>query len=92
MKLDSYILLWVVMAAVVISLAIYRRVIAGHEDYAIHMKESEALQTVQQASIAKKINKIDFWGEVLTVVTLAAGVVLGSVYLWQVWQDSQVMK
>ena len=92
MKLDMYILMWVAMAAVVISLAIYRKMVASHEDYAIHMKESEALQTTQQAQIARKLDKIDYLGEVLTVVTLVAGLVLSCVYLYGVWQDSFIAK
>lgn len=92
MKLDMYILMWVVLAAVTISLAIYRKIVANHEDYAIHMKESEALQTTQQAQIAKKLDMIDYLGEVLTVVTLVAGLVLSGAYLYGIWQSSLIVR
>ena len=52
------------------ALAIYRRVLAPEECDVLHLRESELPLVPRQAEFAQRLNKLDFWGKVLTVGAL----------------------
>jgi len=78
-----YIVLWVVLALVVFALIIYRRMVASHEDDALHLGQAGAV--AQQTGIAQKLEQIDKWGKILTAAVAVYGLLLGSLYLYQGW-------
>lgn len=78
---------WVALACAVAGLAIYRRLIAGHEDDMLHMRDSEAARIPVQVAIASRLEIIDRWGKILTVFAVVCGVLLAVAYLYQVWME-----
>jgi len=72
----------------VLSLAGYRRLVANHEDDLVHLGDADAVVINAQKSMADRLSWIDKWGKILTVLTVALGLVLGSIYLYQGWTDS----
>jgi len=68
------------------ALAIYRKLLSMKEDDYIHVGPGEEKLIPQQLAMAEKMAKIDRWGEVLTVVTVAFGLILGAAYLYHVFQ------
>jgi len=80
-----FVVLWVVLAAAVIGLIIYRRIIAASEDDMIHISDASGAVTSQQVTVAQKLDQIDKWGKMLTVVAVAYGVVLAGIYVYQSW-------
>ena len=80
-----FVVLWAVLALAVISLIVYRRVVAAGEDDMIHISDAAGSVTSQQVTVAQKLDQIDKWGKMLTVVTAVYGIVLVGVYVYQSW-------
>ncbi|MBZ5608465.1 MAG: hypothetical protein LAP38_09420 [Acidobacteriia bacterium] len=83
--------LWIVWAALtlfVIALALVRKFTSLKEDDLIHLSGSPEAAISQQFTVATKLDKIDYWGKLLTVVDVAFGVVLALVTLYITWQNS----
>lgn len=85
--LMPYAAAWVVLALVVIGMAFYRRNIASHEDDMVHLS-GEAKVIAEQEVVAKKLDTIDKWGKVLTVLLVVSGIALASMYGLRVWEES----
>ena len=83
---------WVALACGVLILAIYRRRLASHEDDTLHVSDAQAGQITKQAVAAHRIEVIDRWGKMLTVIGAVYGLLLGAAYFYQYWvQSSQQM-
>jgi hypothetical protein len=85
---NFWVILWIVLALCVAVLALYRRMVASHEDGIVHVTSGESRVLTQQATFAQKIDKIDFWGKTLTIVLVAYGLILGAWMLYQMWEQS----
>jgi len=85
---NIWVILWIVLAACVAALALYRKMVASHEDDTVHVISGERSVVAQQATFAQKIEKIDFWGKTLTIVLIVYGVVLAAWILYQLWEQS----
>ena len=86
--IDSYlpfVIAWAALAVVVIVMAIYRSVIAIHEDDSLHIRDDEAGVVAEQTALGRKLDVLDRWGKILTVVTVATGLALASVYVYSSW-------
>jgi hypothetical protein len=80
-----FLVLWAALALVVIGLIVYRRIVAAAEDDMIHIGDAGVSVTSQQVTVAQKLDQIDKWGKMLTAVTVAYGVILAGVYVYQTW-------
>ena len=83
--------LWIVWSALtlfVISLALIRKFTARREDDLVHLSGAAETAISQQVMVATKLDKIDHWGKLLTVVDVAFGVVLFAITLYITWQNS----
>jgi len=78
---------WVAVTAGVIVLATYRKVLSREECDVLHLRESEMPLVPQQEELAHRLEKVDFWGKVLTIASVAYGLVLGALLLYQVWSQ-----
>lgn len=86
------VVVWMLLAAMVIGLALYRKLVSGEELDIIHVRDAEANLIPQQKFVARRLDWIDHWGKLLTVTTVAFGFFIAVVYLLQVWQDSYHIK
>lgn len=87
--------LWIVWSALtlfVISLALIRKFTARNEDDLVHLSGAADTAISQQVAVATKLDKIDHWGKLLTVVDVAFGVVLFAVTLYITWQNSLALE
>jgi len=84
-NLLPFTILWVILATIVIGVLMYRRWISRDEDDSLHVMESETGVVSRQAAMAQKLESIDRWGKVLTVVALVYGLLLGLVYLYKAY-------
>jgi hypothetical protein len=82
-----FVALWAVLAAVVLSMVVWRKVVASNEDDQIHVLDSESASLSRQSQLANKLDKIDRWGKTLTVITLVFGVALAAVFIYHGWVD-----
>ena len=88
MKILPYAISWVVLATVVIALAVYRKVISNSEDDTLHVLDKEAAIVSQQVTVARKLESIDKWGKVLTVLVVLYGLAIAGAYVYLGWVQS----
>ena len=79
MSLILGVILWAALALVVVGLAIYRNILGIHEP-ALHVARASA--GVKEAKEFSREETIERWGRRLTVIVIAYGLVLASVYLF----------
>ncbi|QOY89627.1 hypothetical protein [Paludibaculum fermentans] len=84
MNLLPFAIVWAVLGVIVLSLALMRRSVSANEDDSIHLGAASGAID-QQMTTAKKLEAIDKWGKLLTVVLAVTGLVLAILYGMQVW-------
>lgn len=75
--------LWGVLALVVLALAGYRKLVSGQEDETLHL--SNPSESAHQVNVAGKLEHIDRWGKLLTIVAVVYGILLLAAYTYQTW-------
>jgi predicted membrane protein len=76
---------WIVLALAVIVLLVRRKAVASHEDDTLHVLDGGS---ADQPVVAHKLDQIDKWGKILTVIAVVYGVVLGAAYAYQAWIEA----
>jgi hypothetical protein len=77
------VVIWAILTLVVSLLAGYRKIISANEDETLHL--TNPIESVHQVGIAHRLDVIDKWGKLLTVIAAAYGFVLAIVYTYQTW-------
>jgi hypothetical protein len=77
-----------VLGIATLALALYRIVLAMHEDNYVHLVEGEQRMIAPQIAAFNRVNTVDRWGIALTIVTLVLGLSLVAEYLYRVWLSS----
>jgi hypothetical protein len=86
MSLNPFLVLWGLLAVTVLALFIWRRAVASKEDDNLHVLDGAAVEkTAEQSILAQKLDLIDKWGKIATVVTVVYGLILGGVYMYLSW-------
>ena len=78
--------LWLLLAVVVLALIAYRKVVSTKEDETLHLGNAAA--STEQLTVAHKLEVIDKWGKLLTVVAVVSGLLLAAGYTYQTWLSS----
>ena len=88
MTATFFVSVWIVLGAATLILAIYRRVLATHEEEdVVHLAPGEEREIAKQKSLAHRLTAIDQWGITMTVITAVIGLGLASAYLYQAWES-----
>ena len=82
-NLTPAVVVWIVLAIATLGLALYRKLISASEEDLIHLGPGEERQIPQQVALEAKLRAIDRWGKTLTVITVAIGLAMAAVYLYQ---------
>ena len=81
LNLGPFIVLEALLAVSVLTLFIWRKTVAHNEDDSLHvLHQSTAVS--QQAAVAHKLDVIDKWGKILTVLTVVFGLAVGAAYVY----------
>ena len=80
MNLFPLLVVWVVLALSVLALFIWRQGVARGEDDSLHVMHG-AIAT-QQTSLAQKLEVIDKWGKIMTVITVVLGLAIAAAYVY----------
>jgi hypothetical protein len=78
-NLIPYVAVWAVVALSVIALLVMRKMVASKEDDQLHVLHGAS---EQQVSVASKLEVIDRWGKILTVVAVVLGLAIATVYVY----------
>jgi hypothetical protein len=74
---------WALLALVVVAMAGYRKMISVQEDETLHLGSPS--ENIHQVEISHKLDVIDKWGKLLTVVAAVYGLLLAIAYTYQTW-------
>jgi len=81
LSFGPFIVLETFLLAGVLALLIWRKMVASKEDDNIHVLHGDAVLP-QQEAVAHKLDVIDKWGKILTVVTVVFGLLVGAAYVY----------
>jgi hypothetical protein len=79
LDLRPYIAVWAVVVLSVLGLFIRRKMVASKEDDQIHVMSGP---NPQQSIIAAKLDVIDKWGKIMTIVAVVFGLVIAFLYVY----------
>jgi len=82
MNFTPYLVAWAVIAAVTITLLIYRAVVGAHEDESLHVAGGGARLVAEQQAMFKKLGVIERWTKIFLILTVVYGLALGGAYLY----------
>jgi hypothetical protein len=88
MNLIPFVVAWSLLAAAVLGLAIYRKMVARSEDDFIHIRDIDTALIAKQQAVSSRLNFVDHWGKTMTIVVFVLGLLLATVYIWQTWVES----
>ena len=80
MNLFPLLVVWVVLALSVLALFLWRQAVARGEDDSLHVMHG-AIAT-QQTALAQKLEVIDKWGKIVTVITVVLGLAIAAAYVY----------
>ena len=75
--------IWALLALVVVLMAGYRKMISVQEDETLHIGSPS--ENMHQIDISHKLDVIDKWGKLLTVIAAVYGLLLAIAYTYQTW-------
>lgn len=84
-NLVPFAVLWGILALIVLSLIVIRKKIAGGEDDTLHVMEGDARMIPHQQEVAAKLEVIDKWGKLLTIIAVIFGLLLAAAWVYQSW-------
>jgi hypothetical protein len=82
--------LLLLLSLAVLALAGYRKIVSVKDDETIHLAGNLAAVN-QQAVVAHKLEVIDKWGKLLTVIAVVYGLLLAAAFTWQTWLISNTL-
>ena len=85
MTFVPFTVLWALLAVIVLALIAYRKVVSNKEDETLHLGSGAEAIPAQQVVIAHKLDVIDKWGKLLTVVAVVYGLALLGFYTYITW-------
>ena len=88
--LFPFMIFGIVLVLVVMSLAIWRKMVAMSEDDSLHVLADSDLIPKQEA-VAHKLEAIDKWGKVLTIVTVVYAFLIVAFFVYQQWVHSTAL-
>lgn len=83
--------IWAVLALIVLALAIYRKLLSNKEDDTMHLADSETSMVSDQVVLGQKLEVVDKWGKLLTIVVVVYGLILAGLLLYQGWVETSKM-
>ena len=88
MTMTSLLVIEIAVGFATIALALYRKLLSMREENFIHLGPGEEAYISKQAHLARKLHRVDTWGEMMTVLAAAGGILLAVLYVYQAWQSS----
>ena len=74
------VIVWILLALAVLALFLWRQSVARNEDDSLHVMHGTI---TSQTSLSQKLDVIDKWGKILTVVTVVVGLLIAGAFIMQ---------
>ncbi len=84
-NLTPAVVIWAILSIATLGLALYRKLVSASEEDLVHLGPGEERYIPEQVALAAKLKDIDRWGKILTVITVAVGLAMAALYLYQAW-------
>jgi hypothetical protein len=81
-----YVAIWTLLAVIVIVLAAYRKMLSTREDDSLHVSEGSKALVSEQIANSQKIEVVEKWGKLLTIIAVVTGVVMMCIYIYNIFQ------
>jgi len=88
MRLFPFLIGWLAVLVVWLVLWVWRRSLGRQEDESIHVLDSEVGQIAQQVEVGQKLDKLDWWVKIVSIVLVVYGVALAGLYVYAAWDAS----
>jgi hypothetical protein len=89
MNFIPLLVLWSLLAVTVLALFVWRKTVSTKEDDNLHIMDGSSVEkNALQEVVAQKLDRIDKWGKLVTIVVVVCGVILGGLFAWQGWIQS----
>lgn len=85
-SLSPFVAGWLALACAIAGLAIYRKFVSTREDDMLHVLDNES-HRLRQVAVAHRLDTVDHWGKILTLIATVYGVLLAVGYFYQVWME-----
>jgi len=86
-NLVPFFVLWLLLFLSVVAMVFWRKSVASHEDDSLHVLQGSV---AQQVSLAQRLEVIDKWGKLLTVITAVTGVILAAAWVYQTYVSASM--
>ncbi len=86
MNLTPYAIAWGALVIALFVVIMIRKRVAGSEDALLHVDETEVAHIARQAEVAKKLEKLDLYRNILVVLVVLTGIALAGLYVYATWQ------
>jgi len=73
---------WFVLVAVVLVLALYRMALTRGSYTVLHVRRSELSLIPEQIMRDRRLDRTDFWGQLLTAAAFVLGLALLAIYIY----------
>jgi hypothetical protein len=83
-----FLLGWIVLLVAVVVLYVCRKRVAREDDETLHVLDSDAGKVPQQAVVAKKLDALDRWVKILTILLVVYGLALAGLCVYASWEAS----
>ncbi len=70
---------WAMLALGVLAMFIWRKSVASNEDDSLHVLHGAL---APQTAVAQKLDVIDKWGKILTVIAVVSGALIAAAYVY----------
>jgi membrane protein YdbS with pleckstrin-like domain len=79
MNLLPLLVVWIVLVLGVLTLFLWRQSVARNEDDSLHVTHGAL---AEQTSLAQKLEVIDKWGKIMTVIAVVLGLLIAAAYVY----------
>jgi hypothetical protein len=81
------VVLWIVMAAALAIVFVYRKIVAGGTDELVHVSDPSDSIIAKQAATARSLQQLDRIVWILTIVLVVYGLALGGLQIYQAFNQ-----
>ena len=78
-SLFPLLVVWIAFALCVLALFLWRQSVARSEDDSLHVMHGAL---TDQTSLAQKLETIDKWGKIMTVITVLLGLLIAAAFVY----------